>query len=185
MDLFDYLAVFYSLVIGLTVARVLSGFAALITHRNPVTWYLPFVLWGLFLLLFSGWEWWLISRWRAHDSWTFALYFFISIRPSLLYFATHILIPDFAELGRVDLKTHFEKAVRWVGVLFAIVVMLGFVDTALKGTDYFINLLPRQLTISGTAILLSLAAARVKSKAGAVWLPAALLILYFTASVVL
>ncbi|HEY0808914.1 MAG TPA: hypothetical protein VGD49_02085 [Longimicrobiales bacterium] len=164
---------------------MLSGFAALITHRRPVTWYGPFVLWGLFLLLFCGWEWWLISRWRSNTSWTFALYFFISIRPSLLYFATHILIPDFAEMDVVDLKAHFAKAVRWVGVLFAIVVCLGFVDTALKGTDYLMRLLPRQTIISGTAIMLSLAAAHVRSGRFALLLPLALLILYFTASVVL
>ncbi len=185
MALFDYLAVFYSLVIGLTVARVLAGFAALITHRKPVSWYAPFVLWGLFLLLFSGWEWWLIARWRANQSWTFALYFFISVRPSLLYFATHILIPDFAEMEFVDLRSHFAKAVAWVGVLFAVVVALGFVDTALKGSDYFMRLLPRQSAISGTAIILSLAAARVRTGRLALMLPAGLLLLYFTASVIL
>ena len=185
MGLFDYLAVFYSLVIGLTVARVLSGFAALITHRRPVSWYPPFVMWGLFLLLFSGWEWWLISRWRSNESWTFALYFFISIRPSLLYFATHILIPDFAEMDTVDLRSHFAKAVVWVGILFAVVVALGFVDTALKGTDYLMRLLPRQVLISGTAIVLSLAAAWVRAGRLALMLPAALLLLYFTASVIL
>ncbi|HEY0701098.1 MAG TPA: acyl-CoA dehydrogenase family protein, partial [Micromonospora sp.] len=38
---------------------------------------------------------------------------------------------------------------------------LGFVDTALKGTDYLMRLLPRQTIISGTAIMLSLAAAHV------------------------
>ena len=185
MALFDYLAVFYSLIIGLTVARVLSGFAALITHRKPVNWYAPFVLWGLFLLLFSGWEWWLISRWRENDTWTFALYFFISVRPSLLYFATHILMPDFAEMDVVDLRSHFARAVAWVGVLFAIVVGLGFADTALKGTEYFLRLLPRQSVISGVAILLSMAAAWVRAGRLAVFIPAGLLLLYFTASVVL
>ena len=185
MNLFDYLAVFYSLIIGLTVTRVLAGFAALITHRKKVVWYLPFVLWGLFLLLFSGWEWWLISRWRAETSWTFPLYFFISIRPSLLYFATHILIPDFAELGEVDLKAHFDRTVSWVGILFAIVVLLGFVDTALKGSDYFMRLLPRQLLLSGSAIVVSVAAVWLRGRRVAALVPATLLTLYFTASVVL
>lgn len=185
MGLFDYLAVFYSLIIGLAVARVLSGFAALITHRKAVSWYLPFVVWGLFLLLFAGWEWWLISRWRSFTDWTFARYFFISLRPSLLYFAAHILVPEFTEFDEIDLRAHFDRSIPWVATIFTAVVLLGFVDTALKGSDYLMRLLPRQTAISGTAIILSVTASRVRRPALSLSCAVGLLVLYFTASMLI
>jgi len=155
METFGYLAVFYSIILGLAITRVFSGFAELINLRQTVRWSCPFIIWGAFLLFFAAWEWWVIFRWHTHRSWGFALYGFLAIRPSLIYFATHLLLPDFESEGQVDLREQLSRVRRWLFAIVGLAVLLGIADSALKGHDYFVSIWSWQWPLSTS--LLSLA----------------------------
>lgn len=144
MDTFSYLSVFYSVVVGLLITRILTGFGELITARNRIRWYHPFVGWGAFLLLFAAFEWWVIFRWRSHETWSFPLFAFLAVRPSLLYLSSHILFPQLDAAEHLDLKQRFFQVRGWVLGLIAGAVAAGVLDTALKGADYFARVFPRQ-----------------------------------------
>ena len=155
METFGYLAVFYSIILGLAVTRVFSGFAELINLRQTVRWYGPFIIWGIFLLFYAAWEWWVMFRWHVHQSWSFPLYGFLAIRPGLIYFATHVLLPDFNNEGRVDLREQLTRVRRWLFAIVGAIVLLGIADSALKGREYFALIWPWQWPLA--ASLLSMA----------------------------
>jgi hypothetical protein len=148
METFGYLAVFYSIILGLAITRVFSGFAELINLRQTVRWYGPFIIWGAFLLFFAAWEWWVIFRWHTHRSWSFPLYGFLAIRPSLIYFATHLLLPEFESESRVDLREQLSRVRRWLFAIVGLAVLLGIADSALKGRDYFVSIWSWQWPLS-------------------------------------
>ena len=156
MEMFGYLSVFYSIILGLAVTCVFSGFAELINLRQRVRWYGPFIIWGIFLLFFSAWEWWVVFRWHTHSGWSFPLYAFLAIRPGLIYFAAHLLLPDFQNEERIDLREHLARVHRWLFALMGVAFLLGVADSALKGRGYFIAIWPWQWPLS--TALVSMAA---------------------------
>lgn len=79
MNAFDHFTVFFSIIIGLTVTRLLSGFAELIRNGRTVQWDIGFAVWSLLVLLSSAYEWWVIQRWQRIESVQFFAFLFISI----------------------------------------------------------------------------------------------------------
>jgi hypothetical protein len=157
MNAFNHFTVFFSIIIGLTVTRLLSGFAELIRNTTRVRWDATYVLWSLLVLLSAAYEWWVIQRWQSIESVQFFAFLFISIRPALLYFIAHLLIPDpMDDAGGVDLGGHFMRMRRWIVPLLAIFYLLSVADTALKGGAYFARVFPHQwpFTVMAMAILL-------------------------------
>jgi hypothetical protein len=164
METFGYLAVFYSIILGLAITRVFSGFAELVNLRHAVRWYGPFIVWGIFLLFFAAWEWWVMFRWHSHKSWTFLLYGFLAVRPSLIYFATHLLLPAFETNGQVDLREQLARVRRWLFAIVGVIVLLGIADSALKGRDYFTSIWPWQWPLSTSLFGLTLVGLIVKTE---------------------
>jgi hypothetical protein len=163
MQAFAHFTVFYSLIIGLTVARVLAGFAELIHKRVAIGWSLAFGLWGLLVLLTSAYEWWVILRWEGIKDISFFQFLFISIRPAILYLIAHILFPDFTREPSVDLRAHLAAVQRWVFPLLLVFLLVGVADTALKGAAYFARVFPNQWPFTLSGIAIALMAARTKN----------------------
>jgi hypothetical protein len=121
-----------------------------------VRWDATYVLWSVLVLLSAAYEWWVIQRWQSIESVQFFAFLFISIRPALLYFIAHLLIPDPVDDAGVDLGGHFMRMRRWIVALLAIFYLLSVADTALKGGAYFARVFPHQwpFTLMAMAILL-------------------------------
>lgn len=72
MDGFSYLPVLLSIILGLAVTEILSGFRRLLHARQRVRSYWPSLLWAFLLLGVAAQSWWAMFGLRSYHDWTFA-----------------------------------------------------------------------------------------------------------------
>lgn len=139
MEMFNYVMVLASVIIGLGITHLLMGVAGVIQHprRDKIYWiHLTWV--GATFLRAIFW-WWFEFRYSKTDLWTFGLYIFVLCYALLIYLWCALLFPrDLA--GYDGYREYFySRRVWFFGVgLAANVADIG--DTLLKGMDYFRSL---------------------------------------------
>lgn len=108
MDLFEFILIITSVIYAMGVAQILAGVSRLAQTSVTIRWYLPHALWTLILFVYIFLVWW--SAWEFRDlHWTFPLYLYMALAPTLAFFACSLLIPQaFGETG-LDLESHFNR----------------------------------------------------------------------------
>jgi hypothetical protein len=142
MDAFSYLTAFIALIPALALTRILGGLADLVQHHvrpaeGRVRWSALFVLWSLALVLFNAYEWWLIFGWRDQGPYSFWLFAFLLVKPSILLFVARLFMPDVEPEAEIDLEAHYHSVIRWVAPLIAAYILLDIPDTLLHGRAHF------------------------------------------------
>src|SRR5438876_4053538 len=133
MDPFSYLSVLISIILALGMTRVLAGVGEMLQARSRRRLYWVHAVWVVNLFLYLVVAWWIFYRWRNQQPWTFFLFIFVLISPTILYLASIILFPpESAPNEFVDHKTHYYSNHRAFFVLFALFTPVDFVDTLLK-----------------------------------------------------
>ena len=143
MDPFSYLSVLISIILALGMTRVLAGVGEMLQARSRRRLYWVQAVWVANLFLYLVVAWWIFYRWRNHQPWTFFLFIFVLISPTILYLASILLFPpESAPDEFVDYKTHYYSNHRAFFVLFALYSPVDFVDTLLKGIPHLFALGP-------------------------------------------
>jgi hypothetical protein len=137
-----YLATFFSLILGLAVANVLTHLSSLVKRGRQADWYLLHTLWAMFVLLLLALEWRIILEWAAEPNLSFYIYLFLLTKPCVLFLLSDLLFPDRTLVGQVDLRQHFFEIRTRFFPMFILYGMLDVVDTLLKGVDHFRSLGP-------------------------------------------
>ena len=159
MDPFSYLSVLISIILALGMTRVLAGVGEMLQARSRRRLYWVHAVWVVNLFLYLVVAWWIFYRWRNEQPWTFFLFIFVLISPTILYLASIILFPpESAPNEFVDYKTHYYSNHRAFFVLFALFTPVDFLDTLLKGIPHFLALGPLYF-ISGGLFFAGLAMA--------------------------
>ena len=159
MDPFSYLSVLISIILALGMTRVLAGVGEMLQARSRRRLYWVHAVWVVNLFLYLVVAWWIFYRWRNEQPWTFFLFIFVLISPTILYLASIILFPpESAPNEFVDYKTHYYSNHRAFFVLFALFTPVDFLDTLLKGIPHFLALGPLYF-ISGGLFFAGLATA--------------------------
>jgi hypothetical protein len=135
MDTFRWIAVTFSMILGLGVTRVLSGAIAAFRsrHHAELDW-IPFV-WGVAVFVLQIQFWWAIFELpRLVDTWTLLDFMMLLGAPLSLFAAAALLLPA-AELDPGEsMVAHFERDGRWGLVCLAFyAVFAGLIDFALFG----------------------------------------------------
>ncbi|MEY2480747.1 MAG: hypothetical protein QOI04_1674 [Verrucomicrobiota bacterium] len=143
MDPFSYLSVLISIVLALGMTRVLAGVGEMLQARTRHRIYWVHIVWVVNLFLYLVVAWWIFYRWRNQQPWTFFLFIFVLISPTILYLASLILFPPESQLDEViDYKTHYYANHRVFFILFALFTPIDIVDSLLKGIPHFLQLGP-------------------------------------------
>ena len=139
MEMFEYVAVLTSIIIGLGIAQLLQGFTRQIQDPEQGEVYWVHLCWVIYMFLTTVLWWWWEFRLGGVDEWTFSLYMFVLIYAVLIYLSCAFLFPTrFSDYGGT--KTYFYSKRAW---FFGILVVVNFVDladTLLKGVDHFKSL---------------------------------------------
>jgi hypothetical protein len=101
MDNFNYLAVLISIVLGLGITQLLSGFGRWIESRSASPAYAPTVVWAVMLLVMHVQTWWSMYGMRYHEDWTFLEFVVVLLQPIVLYLLATITLPNPAILPSV------------------------------------------------------------------------------------
>jgi len=141
---FQHIATFYSLIVGLAVANVLSAIANTAKTKARVHWYWMHAAAAGMLLLLIAQDWWFLLSWDGPVQVSHAILVFLLARAGLLYFASNLLIPEQhdAEDGLLDLRVHMLRIRRRFFAVLAMFPMLDLVDTLLKGRGRLVALGP-------------------------------------------
>src|SRR5438045_6190009 len=91
MDAFSYLSVLISIILALGMTRVLAGVGEMLQARSRRRLYWVHAVWVANLFLYLVVAWWIFYRWRNQQQWTFFLFIFVLISPTILYLASIVL----------------------------------------------------------------------------------------------
>ncbi len=161
MDPFSYLSVLISIILALGMTRVLAGVGEMLQARSHRRIYRVHALWIVNLFLYLVIAWWIFYRWRNQQPWTFFLFIFVLISPTILYLASILLFPPESDLEEsVDYKTHYYANHRAFFVLFAMFTPADIVDSLLKGIPHFLQLGP-QYVVSNSLYFVGLVTAAI------------------------
>ncbi len=137
MNPFSYLSVLTSIILGLGITRILTGIGKMLQAREHVRIYWVHLLWSLNLFLYIVLIWWILYRWQTHQEWTFFLFLFLLLAPTVAFLESILLFPDSAAAVH-DLKQQFFDNRPWFFALAALLPPLDAIDTLLKGWDHFV-----------------------------------------------
>jgi hypothetical protein len=125
MDEFSYLSVLLSVILGLAVAQILTGFRGILLSRARIRIYWPVIAWAILILLACFQSWWAMFRMRARHDWTFPQFGIVLLQTIVTYMLAGLVLPDLFGESVVDLKENFYAHRRW---FFA----FGFVAVAVS-----------------------------------------------------
>jgi hypothetical protein len=141
MDMFNYVMVLASVIIGLGITHLLQGVSGVIQHpdRKPIYW--VHLLWVAATFLRAVFWWWFEFRLSNIVQWTFGLYIFVLAYAFLIYLWCSLLFPRDLE-GYDGFKDYYYARRRWFFGLALAGQAVDIADTLFKGIGYFESLGP-------------------------------------------
>ena len=123
MELFEFLMILLSIIIGLGLAEILTGVAKLLREGRQAefNWVHGTVAAIIFVVLLQVfWESWGL---RAIDTWTFPSMLLMLSTPVLLFLIAHILFPDKGQ--HADLGEYYFQRSRLIWSLATLTVVVS------------------------------------------------------------
>jgi hypothetical protein len=109
MSPFEFVCAFYSVVLGVAVAQLLTGVGRLIEVRDQVRTYWVHSLWVVIILLADVNSWLVMWEMRS-KSWRVPSFLLLVALLASIYLITVLLFPRLPESGdRIDLGAHYYK----------------------------------------------------------------------------
>ncbi len=138
MQPFPYLSVVTSAVLALGITRLLSGIGRMLQTRGRLHFYWVQTVWIINVFLYIVLNWWILFRWQTQTQWTFFLFMFLLISPTINFLLSVLLFPNPIRED-TDLKQHFFDNSRWFFILGALMPAIDATDTLLKGVPHFLE----------------------------------------------
>src|SRR5215469_13589992 len=113
MDAFSYLSVLISIVLGLGLTSLLTGFATMMRARGRIVFYWPLAAQMALLFLVQVELWWSLFALRSVRHWSFPGFLVVLMQPVFAYLATALLAPDVKDGEMLDLRRAYFREARW------------------------------------------------------------------------
>jgi hypothetical protein len=112
MEMFEYVAVLTSIIIGLGMAQLLLGLTRLIQNPERAKPYWIHLGWVLYMFIFSVFWWWWEFRLGTIMVWTFGVYLFVILYAFLVFLLCALLFPT-SFSGHDGFKGYFYAKRAW------------------------------------------------------------------------
>ena len=157
MEMFNYVMVLASVIIGLGITHLLQGVGGLVQHPNREKIYWVHLLWVAAIFLRAIFWWWFEFELSKTAEWSFTLYLFVLGYAVLIYLWCALLFPrDLA--GYEGFKDYFYSRKAWFFGLLLAGQAVDVADTLFKGTAHFRSLGPvYPITIVSLSVLMLIA----------------------------
>jgi hypothetical protein len=134
-DLYLHIRVVISIIVGLCITTLLSGFARFVQHPRRERVSILHLGWAVSLLLWIIHFWWWEFRLSMVQAWTFASYFFVILYAILFYFLCTLLFPSDLK-DYANYEDYFISRRKWFFGILAATFLADVIDTSLKGSSY-------------------------------------------------
>jgi hypothetical protein len=133
MSTFEYISVLLSIVVGLGLARLLTGVGQALEARRRIRFYWVQAVWvvNLVLLLVSFW-WATLYGHSDRQAWLFPNFAVLLVYSILLFLGTVLIIPSDLKKSN-DLEVHFFEVRPWFFGISALIPVMELADTLLHG----------------------------------------------------
>jgi hypothetical protein len=157
MEMFNYVMVLASVILGLGITHLLQGVGGIVQHPRRQRIYWVHLLWVGAIFLRAIFWWWFEFELSKTADWTFALYLFVIVYAVLVYLWCALLFPgDLA--GYEGFKDYYYSRRCWFFGLVLAGQAVDVVDTLLKGMDHFRSLGPSYpIAVVSVSVLLMIA----------------------------
>jgi hypothetical protein len=135
-DLYPHVRVVISIIVGLCITTLLSGFARFVQHPRRERASLLHLGWAVSLLLWIIYFWWWEFRLSLIEEWTFDVYFFVILYTTLYYLLCTFLFPSDLK-DYAGYEDYFISRRKWFFGLLIVAFIADVFDTRLKGSVYF------------------------------------------------
>ena len=163
MEMFEYVAVLTSIIIGLGIAHLLQGAARLIQHPGQDRVYWVHLAWVVYSFFWAIFWWWFEFQLVQVEVWTFPLYLFLILYAVLIYMVCALLFP-LSLAGYDGFKDYFLSRRTWFFGLWTLISLLDIYDSWLKGAEHFSSLGPQYLLTQVGLVALFVVAARTRNE---------------------
>lgn len=125
----EYLSVLVSIVLGLGLTHLLSGFGRLIVERHRVRFYWVSLAQALIVFIATVQFWWSTLDYGEEVQSNFFAFLFFLLSPIVLYLLTVLVIPDLEGESEdaVSLRDHYYSVRPWY---FALGILLPVLNAA-------------------------------------------------------
>ncbi|MCI0751359.1 MAG: hypothetical protein L0Y35_05940 [Flammeovirgaceae bacterium] len=136
MSPFEYISVLISIILGLGITILLTGFAELIRRWSKVVLFIPYLIWILLVFILHLQEWWETYSLRDRESWSLLLFLFVISYPIILFILANLFYPHQWPEDKIDLKEYYFENCR---KFFALVLTLSLISLL---QNYFLSGIP-------------------------------------------
>jgi hypothetical protein len=155
MQMFEYVIVLISIVIGLALTHLMERIAWVIQHpRRAGVWWVHLVWVAYMFLSIVFWWWWEFQLQRI-QTWTFSIYLFVVFYAFYLYLICAVLFPRDME-GYEGYRDYFVARRSWFFGLLIGWAVIDTIDTWIKGQDYVASLGMSALIFNGVLVASSI-----------------------------
>ena len=132
MDQFEYLAVLISIILGLGITQLLSGFGRWLEQRSAFRAYAPSILWATILLVLHVQTWWSMFGMRHQAHWTFLQFGVVLLQPIILFLLATLVLPG-PNAPQPDLRSNYFAQRNWFFGLLALLLLVSVIKDVVVG----------------------------------------------------
>ena len=161
-DLLVHVRTVISIILGLSIARLLNGVAGLVQHpKKEHLWWLH-LCWVAYMLISITAFWWWQFQLTQVRALTFETYIFLIAYTAMLFLLCSLLFPtDISEYA--GFRDYFLSRRAWFFGLLATTYLMDTVDTWLKGPEHLASLGPEYPIRIASLVVLCLVACVVRN----------------------
>ena len=139
MDMFEYVMVLVSIIIGLALTHLLQGLVEVAQRPTRMKIVSIHLVWVIYMIITVAFWWWWQFRLQLLSPWTFQAYLFVLGYAVILYILAALLFPKVLDPD-LDLDDFFYDRRGWFMGFSTLYFLVDLIDSRLKGAQYFADL---------------------------------------------
>ena len=121
---FDFLMVLYSIIIGISLSKILSAVGNIIQGNKPVKLYWVHSGWVVFVFFLHIFLWFSAWQYAAIQVWSIASFMTFLTIPVILFVLSVITLPDIDPDRNYDMRDYYYRNYRWLNTMLIAIVVL-------------------------------------------------------------
>ena len=130
MEVFEYLGVLVSVVIGLAITHLVSGTTGVVQERDKIRIFWVHQVWVLNIFLYLAFFWWFFFGWAPLNTWSMGVFWLLLGYALVLSLLAGMLYPTRGAVN--DFKEYFFRHHRWFFGLQVVAVAFDVAEVLLK-----------------------------------------------------
>ena len=163
MDMFEYVMVLVSIIVGLAITHLLQGLVEIAQRPKRMKIASIHLVWVIYMVITVAFWWWWQFKLQLLPVWTFQGYLFILGYAVILYILSTLLFPKVLD-PELDLDAFFYDRRGWFFGFNALYFGVDLVDSRLKGAEHFGGLGLEYVVTTVLSAILCLGAMKIRNR---------------------